>query len=91
MNIKTALKILNFATVVFRRDFGLLKISPQVFVPMPEILDHFVALFGAKAVFHSAPFPLNLIGQRIWLRIHHKLAWLQLLLLISSGSRSTLF
>jgi hypothetical protein len=57
---------------------------------MPEILDHFAALFGAEAVFHSAPFPLSLIGQRTWLRIHHKLAWLQLLLIISPGSRSML-
>jgi hypothetical protein len=73
LNIEPAHEILHFATIVFCRNLGLLKRPPQVFIPMPEVFNNFVPLFGTKAMFHSTPFPFRLIWQRIWL-VHKKLA-----------------
>ena len=59
LDIEPTLEVLNFATVVLRWDFGLLKRPPQVIVTQPEVLDDLIASFYAKAVFHSTPLPLN--------------------------------
>jgi hypothetical protein len=78
LKIEATLESLNFATVVLRRDLGFLQRSPQVFVTMSEILDHFIAFFGAQAVFHSEPFPLNLMRQPIRLHIQCQVSFVSI-------------